>query len=717
MQSDQEPPLLVYAKSISVHPGDDIEFCVSSHLSAHFKAQLFRSVCADPNPSGPGIIEHRVSCEIDNKDYPSRVQKFYPGSYGISHQSLTLNTGGGFSLSAHIFPTLINGKNQVIFSVDNLIFGLDSDGRLTFSLDDYYCTLEQKVKLRRWYRVMVSYDAEREQLSVSLCDKSRSGRKNEEYETTIPVSFKTQSVSGKAAIAARIKNEIASGFFNGKIEHVKLFSAPGRSSMLAHWNFSIDISSTNIHDECGNFHGRLVNFPARAMTGAKWDGTEMNWQHCPDHYGAIHFHEDDIVDFEWETDFTLTLPQDLSSGIYVLRIYCEEYEDAVPFFVCPGIDSNIESKQGKLALLVSTFTYAIYGNHARPDFKPSWKQRMQDWNAYPWNPAEYQSYGLSTYNFHSDGSGICHASFRRPLFNMKPGYLTFCYGDSSGLRHFQADSHLISWLHHHDIPYDIITDQYLDQYGAEGLQGYTTLCTGTHPEYHTENTLNALTDFQTSGGNFIYLGGNGFYWKIATHPENDSVIEIRRAEDGIRAWAAEPGEYYQAFDGAYGGLWRRSGRPPQLIAGVGFSAQGQFEGTYYKRQNFDPNMEWVFAGIDDDILGDFGLSGGGAAGFELDRVDYRLGSPEGVVILAASETTRDSFVLVPEEQLTHITTWPGQPAEELLHADMVYFERESGARVFSTGSITFCGSLPVNEFNNNISKLLLNITRSFLSSS
>ena len=60
------------------------------------------------------------------------------------------------------------------------------------------------------------------------------------------------------------------------------------------------------------------------------------------------------------------------------------------------------------------------------------------------------------------------------------------------------------------------------------------------------------------------------------HPEEQGVIEIRRGEGGIRAWAAEPGEYYNAFDGEYGGLWRRNGRPPQQTAGIGFSAQGTF---------------------------------------------------------------------------------------------------------------------------------------------
>ena len=34
-------------------------------------------------------------------------------------------------------------------------------------------------------------------------------------------------------------------------------------------------------------------------------------------------------------------------------------------------------------------------------------------------------------------------------------------------------------------------------------------------------------------------------------------MEVRRNEDGTRAWAAEPGEYYHSFTGEYGGLWRR----------------------------------------------------------------------------------------------------------------------------------------------------------------
>jgi len=38
----------------------------------------------------------------------------------------------------------------------------------------------------------------------------------------------------------------------------------------------------------------------------------------------------------------------------------------------------------------------------------------------------------------------------------------------------------------------------------------------------------------------MYLGGNGFYWRIAFHPEKPGAIEMRRAESGTRTWIARP---------------------------------------------------------------------------------------------------------------------------------------------------------------------------------
>ena len=122
----------------------------------------------------------------------------------------------------------------------------------------------------------------------------------------------------------------------------------------------------------------------------------------------------------------------------------------------------------------------------------------------------------------------------------------------------------------------------------------------------------------------------------------------------------------------------------------------------------------MFKDIHDDILGDFGLSGGGAAGFEVDRAEPRFGTPANALIVASSEGHSDFFMAVPEEMMTPLANLANAPMDELIRSDMVFFETLSGGAVFSVGSITFCGSLPHNNFDNNISTLLRNVINRFV---
>ena len=182
-------------------------------------------------------------------------------------------------------------------------------------------------------------------------------------------------------------------------------------------------------------------------------------------------------------------------------------------------------------------------------------------------------------------------------------------------------------------------------------------------------------------------------------------------------WASEPGEAYNAFDGSYGGMWRRNSRPPQKLCGVGFTAQGKHFGDPYRRTEIsrDPAYDWIFEGVEDELIGDFGFSGGGAAGFELDRADCKLGTPLNAVVLATSEGHGEHFGLVPEDILmTNMLAWNGEPYDDLIRADIVYFDTPNGGAVFSVGSITYCGSLPYNNCNNNISRITANVINQFL---
>ncbi|MEP3275788.1 MAG: N,N-dimethylformamidase beta subunit family domain-containing protein [Stappiaceae bacterium] len=696
--TDKNPPLLGYADRLSARPGDTIEFKVSSRSSNPFTTRLMRSISADPNPNGQGIVEEDASAFFKHPAVPSVERPFYAGSYGIAWSDVSAPADAAITVTATIFPTLRSERAQTVLSLGAIDLHLDPTGATCLKIGDQTVTTGVPLKLRHWHRIEAQIEAGTITLRQMTLGRPAAKPIQAQVQDTV---VQSATLSGTPVIAAKLDNGQAVQHFNGKIE-APAITANG--SPFCVWDFSKDISTTIARAEMGP-DLTLVNFPTRAVTSSRWDASEMNWTHKPEHYNAIHFHEDDIYDFQWGTDFTFTLPDDMPSGVYVMRLECDGHHDAIPFFVCPPRGK----RSADLCVLVSTFTYSIYGNHARPEFDPVWKETFFDRNAYPYNPAEFPHYGLSTYNYHRDGSGICQASHRRPLFNLRPGYMTFGNTNCSGLRHFQADSHLLSWLHAKGIDYDLITDSDLHADGAAAIQGYKAVTTATHPEYHTEQTLDALRDYRDSGGNLLYLGGNGFYWRIAVHPENDSLLEIRRAEDGIRAWAAEPGEYYNAFDGTYGGLWRRNGRAPQDLVGIGFAAQGEFIGDPYRRVCTDPKFDWVFDGIEDEMIGDFGFSGNGAAGFELDHIDYRLGSPENTVLLARSVTRENGFMLVPEEQLTHLTNLTGGPEKDALHADMILVEHPGGGSVFATGSITFCGSLPWNDFNNNISRLLQNV--------
>jgi N,N-dimethylformamidase len=68
---------------------------------------------------------------------------------------------------------------------------------------------------------------------------------------------------------------------------------------------------------------------------------------------------------------------------------------------------------------------------------------------------------------------------------------------------------------------------------------------------------------------------------------------------------------------------------------------------------------------------------------------------------------------VPEELLSHLATVTGEPPKALIRAEIVYFETVAGGAVFSTGSITFCGSLSHNNYDNNVFRMLENVLRRF----
>jgi N,N-dimethylformamidase len=715
--SYEELPVTGYLDRFSHRPGEVFTAFVSLPEGSSYRARLVRVISADPNPDGPGIRLEDFSGRFDRQIAGHR-QPIALGSHGIVERGPLGGSGAPRTWSILVCPTLPHIEGAVFAEeagACHMSLSVSGDGataRLRWPGGAADVSTAARMLPNYWYRVWVGADPASGLVVVG----------QQRLDGDAPVCVRATAAGlvlpdGGTIMFAAEKATAPARHFTGKLEDPAILLGcveawPSSFDVLAAWDFSRDIPTQTIADTgLQACHGRLVNLPTRAVVGAGWTGAEHCWRHAPRDYAAIHFHADDLGDCGWQPSFTWTVPDDMPSGAYALHLTCAGGEDFLPLYVLP----KREGPFAPVVFLASTFTYQAYANHARGNADADYVSRVAAWGAYPFNPDQYPLYGRSTYNVHLDGSGIAFSSRLRPMLTMRPGFLTFNDARGSGLRHYPADTHLLAWLDAKGIAFDIVSDEDLDDGGVELLRPYRVVLTGSHPEYHTPRTLDALAAYTKDGGRMAYLGGNGFYWRVARDPSMPGAIELRRAEGGVRTWAAEPGEYYHQLDGAYGGLWRRNRRPPQMLAGIGFSGQGLFEGTHYRLlpAAHDPRFAWIFAGIDGDIIGDYGLSGGGSAGFEMDRADTALGTPDGTVILARSEDPPASFFTVPEEVLAGRRTVSGERLEDLMRAEIVYFETEGGGAVFSVGSITFCGSLWRNGFEGPVSQLLENVVRRF----
>ena len=736
-----------YSDKISVLPGETISFMVNCELPT-YQAEIVRIICGDTNPAGPGVKEKIINTPT-NKTYKGRKQIIESGSYiSISPHPLLENLQS-FTIQAMIWPTTPGKGRQVIAakfhdrSKAGFALIIAEDESLALVLGDgrgneEVIATQKPLLAREWYFVAASYDA-----------KSRDATLYQEPFVSYPLAndaaeihsrIKTKSIGSSqspltfAAFRSGNGKGKLDGKYNGKIDSPRLANRalnrtememlkgttippPLTNAIVGAWDFSQDISSTKARDISPNrIHGEVVNLPARGMKGYNWTGEFMNWQQGPQHYGAIHFHDDDIYDAGWEVDFALTIPASLKSGLYAARLRSSEEEEYIPFVVRP-----VPGKEKKIAFLLPTASYMAYANEHMAFNAAALMEVLAgriptlDRNSLFLN--EHREYGLSCYDSHSDGSGVCYSSRLRPILNMRPKYISALGGHGSSLWQFNADTHITDWLEAIGYEFDVITDEDLHYHGYDLLKPYSVILSSTHPEYHSKPMWDGLIAYQQRGGRFMYTGANGWYWRIAYHPELPGVMEVRRNEGGIRTWAAEPGEYYHSFTGEYGGLWRRQGRPPQMIVGTGFTAQGFDISAPYTRlpDSFHPRATFIFEGIGkDEIIGDFGLIGGGAAGLEIDRADRLLGTPPHALVLATSMGKHTDVYLVVCEEL--LATYPGLGGteNELVRADMVFYETPNGGALWASSSIAWAGSLSHNKYKNNVSRITKNVLDRFL---
>jgi len=728
--------IIGYCDRLSVEAGDNVQFKVSCYESGHYRADLVHVICGDKTQGGGGFEEKVLEASFAG-EYLVREQKIDSGSYGYVDLQHSLNgkvigVGTSFTLQVMVYATTVRkGLQGLLGTWSNetkkgvsLVIADDGSAGLMFSNKSGTPQLlgtGVPIPERHWTLVSASYDAETHVLVLRQQPKRSTPTANfvlrpAQKEFLIQDEI-VSSGEGLFLFAGLLEaqEKRASGWrvtvdesFNGKLDRprwslkdlserdiFRLNETVVPEALPEHvagcWDFSREISSTRLID-IGSMclHGWTVNLPARGVTGFNWDGTVHDWKQAPEQYGAIHFHDDDVYDAGWETDFCYTVPSDLRSGIYAARLRLGVHEDRIVFFVRAGVGQS----KAPIAFLIPTASYMAYGNSLSGQtmrYEATHDPRYQG-EIYK-TLKQYPEYGLSLYDCHSDGSGVQYSSRLRPIVDMKLG--------TDNVWQLTADTLITAWLSRRGYIFDVVTDEDLDQHEVEALQNYRVVITGTHPEYYSERMRQGLDGYLADGGRLIYMGGNGLYCRVAYHDELPGVIELRRGQKFGPQWGDEPGQYYHSFTGEYGGLFRHAHNPEYASIGVGTSGIAEISCLHYQRtKDIDKTCAaFIVEGVKGDITNDFGATYGALLCDEFDSCDLNQGTPPHVIIIASAKPQNASYTFSFGSEIS---------------ADMVFFECPNGGAVFSASSLSWGYGLAAKGYDNDVARISGNVLNRFL---
>ena len=693
-------PLAGYADRFSVAPGETIAFKVSSALAGTYQARLVRVISGDPNPAGPGIRERDVPAPFAGS-YPSRVQRVPLGSYARVPDAPALQGLTSFRAEAIIWPTTpAKGRQGIIAKRDAATgagFALWIDARgAGASIGDGRDAAEVEVgkplRERAWYRVSMAYDAASGTLSVRQEPLDPAFGVDDAGAASARSSLRGAPVTGAALVIGAMGGEPVGGHFNGKIEAPALLdrpadeeaprsrSAAARADVIAAWDFSRDVTSQRIVDAGPNvLHGELVNLPARGMKGARWTGEEMCWRHAP---RALRGHP-----FPRRRPARLRLADRFH--VHGARRPAERRLRGAP---------GVRGRRGDDPVLRAPAARPARAPGPASSSRPSptmstptsragsttdaYRARVAAWGARPWTiRTTTATTGCRPTTSTRDGSGIAYSSRLRPIMTMRPGFLAYVDARGSGLRHLpgrHASGRLArrAWA----IEFDVVTDEDLHAEGAGAagpVQGRAHAAPSGIP-HRARRSMRCRVCGAAAGGSCISAAtaSTGASPCIRTCPAPSRCAAPRAASAPGRR---EPGEYYHAFDGGYGGLWRRNGRPPA-------AARRRRLHGHRPRSRATATAARPAPPIRAPRLDPRGRARTSSSATSGSRAAAPRASSSTAPTIGWARRRTPSWSLAPRATISTASRWcprscsptsrrgTGEPRDKLIRADMIYFE-------------------------------------------
>jgi N,N-dimethylformamidase len=707
-----------YTDEISLTAGDTVEVKVSAAPGAPQRVVVdtVRLLHGDTNPDGPGLVEEPVAWGGPSELPIAEQTTDYGSHIEVSHDGAFTSTGS-FTMAMWYQPTRIDGWHCLasIWSPDDMSFGLWLTGSRIIvggvsldGVDAQWTVGFEHVQEGSWQFAALTYDAPTGEIAIHQHAPAATFRI---HPSTGLVSLPKRRfpgairASGRPLLLGATESVDSTGLhwahLNGRIADPMLFGccldhetldaiAQGTldpaevDGLLGRWDLSRDIATDRAVDVSGHGrHGVIINAPARGVIGPHVDQRpyadeidEPNLNRSPALYDAVHLHEDDLDDAHWPSVTSVAVPPDATSGIYAVRVTGERERIYLPFVVKP------ERPSAPLAILLPTYTWQTYGSNRLPTSNS--EDGVIDRT-------------IGGYESHTDGSVVHHTTRRRPTRSWHPSTGTSTHGAHT----IEADLYLEHWLVHEGYAHDVLTDEHLHHGGLDALAPYRCLVITGHPEYWTTPMMRGLKAWLERGGRLAFLAGNGLGYVTSVDAARPWLLEIRRIINPFVPWPAY--EDHHSTTGERGGEWSAHRRiTPVEVTGVDivgqyFLADPPAPGYVRTPASHQQRFSWIFDGVTEDPIGEYGLNLGSAASFEMDGVyeSFRDDDPARATIRLAIAGT-------------------GVPLMGGRGADIAYTPYPNGGGVFVAGAVSWTGSLSHAGGSNGVARITHNVLRRFL---
>jgi len=702
--------LHAYAEK-SIAAGDTLHLRTSS--SVPYKLSICQ-LAGDVDDQKKDVVLHTFD------ESPATPQPIRPGSYVRVEKNLTSEKGfAAVTLECWVRPWTLKSWQGLLTQYeyeDDCGIGLfiDDTGRALFYLgdggkfDETRMFGRGKLNHRRWNHIAGTWDGKKVVLWVN-------GRKTGEWDLAGAVK------PGKAPLrlGAYGKKGVADHFLEGDLAMPAIYDralsaedvrkridarglkTPPKEGLLACWPLDEE-GGDQVQDSGPNeLSGQIINHGAWMIGGPSFKGDDIGRydeaydpQKDEKRGHGLRFASDDLFDCRWKTTQTYSIPKDAKSGLYVGRYeYAVEgkpYEYNVTF----NVRRPESRRKPSILVLVSSSSWRAYNSAGFPvgvrglHFFPVGGLK----SSHPQAPA------YSCYRNHRHGQPAYYFGMNMPWPSAAPNALF--HDPKMRYSHLMRSELFVHrWLDgvygdHEGYEYDVVTDYDLHS-NPDLLKGYKTIFINGHSEYWSAEAFTAVDRFLAAGGTAALLSGNTMFWRTS-FSEDGSVMECRKFDPRIGGrGGATIGELYHSQDKKRGSLMRECGYPAWKCVGLECCGWAGVDGVYHADAPdhflFNKPEKCEFKKNET-----FGHNPNGkyplGVGHEW---DIRLSSllkmtrkvPEGVKLPEepAGITTLARGIRPPGGTLDYFTA--NAPAIDGLCAEMIYWERPTGGRVFHAGSI------------------------------